>query len=154
MGTRLLLLGLADQLGARGDHDRPQAKPNRPRGPTELRLSAHYESTPWPLIPRYDCEERNNLGVKSRAFNPFHANHHITSDHLPDVDGDMAREWPTVTGMNICTHDELDELSLQSIAWRSPAIRPHFRDRRFQQITWEHRFIVRCHFSSQVTDHN
>jgi len=53
------------------------------------------------------------LKAQIGAFSRFRATHHVTSDHLVDVDGDTAWIRANMTAMHIWMPAERDDLSLQ-----------------------------------------
>ena len=51
---------------------------------------------------------------KIKAFSRFRATHHVTSDHIIDIDGDTARLRANMTAMHLWSDEERDPMSLQS----------------------------------------
>lgn len=51
---------------------------------------------------------------KIKSFNRFRATHHVTSDHIIDLEGDTARLRANMTAMHLWSEEESDPRSLQS----------------------------------------
>ncbi len=51
---------------------------------------------------------------KIKVFSRFRATHHVTSDHIIDLEGDTARLRANMTAMHLWSDEESDPLSLQS----------------------------------------
>lgn len=51
---------------------------------------------------------------KSKSFSRFRATHHVTSDHIIDLDGDTAHLRANMTAMHLWAEEESDPRSLQS----------------------------------------
>ncbi|MFZ5966462.1 MAG: nuclear transport factor 2 family protein [Bacillota bacterium] len=51
---------------------------------------------------------------KAKSFSLFRATHHVTSDHIIDLEGDTARLRANMTAMHLWSDEESDPRSLQT----------------------------------------